>query len=59
MTVKELRDLLATMEDDMTVVFEDSWTRGEGWRPGYENATFEVTGVITNDNGDCELITDV
>lgn len=58
MTVKELRELLVTMDDAMTVVFEDSWTRRE-WRPGYENATFEVAGVITNDNGDCELITDV
>lgn len=58
MTVKELRELLATMEDDMTVVFEDSWTRDEGWRPGHENATFEVVGVMVNDDGDCELVTE-
>lgn len=58
MTVKELRELLATMDDAMTVVFEDSLTREESWWPGGENATFEVTDVITNDNGDCELITD-
>ena len=57
MTVKELRDLLMTMEDDMTVVFEDSLIREEGWCPGHENATLKVTGVIINDNGDCELVT--
>lgn len=57
MTVKELRDVLMTMEDDMTVVFMDTYARDEGWWPDCEKATLEVTSVIINDNGDCELVT--
>lgn len=55
MTVRELRDLLMTLEDDMTVVFMDTYTRNEGWDSGADKAVLEVEWAEVNDNGECEL----
>lgn len=55
LTVKELREILATLEDDMTVVYPDEYRRSEGWTDEDENATCEVYGVFVNSNGELEL----
>ena len=56
MTVKELKALLENMDENLVVVFADSYTRNEGWEGDYENAVFEADDVIVNDNGQCEIV---
>lgn len=55
MTVKELRERLATMEDDMTVVYTDEYRRNEGWTQEDDIATCEVAFVFVNSKGELEL----
>ena len=49
MTVRELMELLAQMDQDAVVVFPDTYTQSEGWEEGGEDATCEVDGVVAED----------
>ena len=49
MTVRELMELLAQMDQDAVVVFPDTYTQSEGWEEGCEDATCEVDGVVAED----------
>lgn len=55
MTVKELMEVLAKMEPDMTVVYPDTYERNEGWEDGCEIAVCEIEGYFVNKNGELEL----
>lgn len=55
MTVKELIEILAKMEPDMTVVYPDTYERNEGWEDGCEIAVCEIDGAKVNNRGELEL----
>lgn len=49
MTVAELMTLLATMPQDATVRFPDTYEQCEGWEEGHDSASLVVGGAVAED----------
>lgn len=58
MTVRELMAVLATMDQDAVVCFDDTYTQEEGWWDGHSEAVMGVTGVEMDSDGRAHLCGD-